>query len=314
MAGTAAPRPPLADARRLLRRVRLATAATALLFLVPLFALAHAAARTPVSPLSLAAALGLGVPPLVALLHLRGGPAPEGLRMAGGSAAMGLCALVLLLVFLAMAGGLSPWVRSVLVVGSVAVGWVLWRTRRDAIRLHEATAPEVDWRRPWKRTALRLAGYYLVDLMALGCGSLAEMKDSRVANEARAIGDVRTVISAQAAYSSTNGGLYEADLACLATPSRCFPGYPATAPFFLDSGLASLAPKNGYARAFVAGPRPSGGVPPGSSPSSVRTWAYTARPLEYGKTGFRSFFADETGVIRFAREDRPATSRDPPIE
>ena len=40
-------------------------------------------------------------------------------------------------------------------------------------------------------------------------------------NEAHAISDLRTVISGQAAWQSANGGYYEGDLSCLASPSVC---------------------------------------------------------------------------------------------
>lgn len=41
----------------------------------------------------------------------------------------------------------------------------------------------------------------------------------------------------------------------------------------------------------------------------------TATPVEYGKTGRRSFFVDQTGVMRGAdHKGRPATAQDPPIE
>ena len=43
-----------------------------------------------------------------------------------------------------------------------------------------------------------------------------------------------------------------------------------------------------------------------------RVHAYTllARPSNYG---FRSFFSDETGIVRYTREGRAATAQDPPI-
>ena len=74
------------------------------------------------------------------------------------------------------------------------------------------------------------------------------------------------------------------------------------------------APKDGYVRAFVAGSRPKKIDPRVSSRSSVETWTYTARPVAPGRTGYRSFFADETGVIRATSEDRAANVSDPPIE
>jgi prepilin-type N-terminal cleavage/methylation domain-containing protein len=67
------------------------------------------------------------------------------------------------------------------------------------------------------------------------------------ANEAAVIGDVRTVISAQAAYASANGGWYEGFMDCLANfTAPCIPSTPTTAPTFLDSQLAALLPKGGY--------------------------------------------------------------------
>ena len=44
-----------------------------------------------------------------------------------------------------------------------------------------------------------------------------------------------------------------------------------------------------------------------------------AIPRDYGEpgtrtgTGTRSFFTDETGVIRYTSEDRPPTADDPPL-
>ena len=38
-----------------------------------------------------------------------------------------------------------------------------------------------------------------------------------------------------------------------------------------------------------------------------------ATPMIYGSTGSRSFFSDETGIIRNTRESRLATAEDLPI-
>ncbi len=40
------------------------------------------------------------------------------------------------------------------------------------------------------------------------------------ANESATIGDIRTVISAQAAYQSANGGWYASDIVCLNVPTN----------------------------------------------------------------------------------------------
>jgi hypothetical protein len=109
------------------------------------------------------------------------------------------------------------------------------------------------------------------------------------ANEAATIGDIRTVISAEAAYQSASGGSYGSP-PCLAAPTTCLPAY--SGPSFLDPDLASATVKNGYRRTFHAGP-PSAAGPTGS----LETFAYTAVPVEPGKTGSRGFCGDASGRI-----------------
>ncbi len=116
------------------------------------------------------------------------------------------------------------------------------------------------------------------------------------ANEAATIGDIRTVISAEAAYQSANGGLYEGRLECLAEPSRCIPDY--TGPSFLDEKVASLQTKNGYERHFEAARRAE--APTGMqkvSPTSVGGYAYVAVPVNRGQTGVRGFCGDASGNV-----------------
>jgi hypothetical protein len=122
---------------------------------------------------------------------------------------------------------------------------------------------------------------------------IAPMLQARVsANEAAAIGDIRTVISAEAAYQSANSGYYD-KLECLGKPETCIPDY--NGPYFLDATLASGEDKNGYRRTFHAGPA----APPtsGASPSSLSTYAYVAVPTEWEQTGARAFCGDASGVI-----------------
>jgi hypothetical protein len=55
---------------------------------------------------------------------------------------------------------------------------------------------------------------------------------------------------------------------------------------------------------------------PGAAEASkpVTRFTVSARPLRYGRTGKRSFFSDESGIIRATEEQRPATADDPPVE
>jgi hypothetical protein len=45
----------------------------------------------------------------------------------------------------------------------------------------------------------------------------------------------------------------------------------------------------------------------------AQRYEVTARPAVFGKTGRRSFFVDQTHVIRFTSENRSATASDPEI-
>jgi type II secretory pathway pseudopilin PulG len=118
------------------------------------------------------------------------------------------------------------------------------------------------------------------------------------ANESGTIGDIRTVISAQAAYQSSSGGYY-GTMECLNAPSGCIPNY--TGPTFLDPQLASLQPKAGYKRAFHPGTREASGL---------MSFAYTAVPVEPGKTGIRGFCGDSTGIICYTSDGRAPDVRD----
>jgi prepilin-type N-terminal cleavage/methylation domain-containing protein len=123
------------------------------------------------------------------------------------------------------------------------------------------------------------------------------------ANEAATIGDIRTVISAQAAYQSANGGWYEGTFSCLATPfTGCIPNYPTNAPTFLDTNIAGQVAKSGYARSFTAGSSPSPMNTNISSPTSVSSYVYQATPVNQGQTGVRGFGGDSSGILCFSTD------------
>ena len=118
------------------------------------------------------------------------------------------------------------------------------------------------------------------------------------ANESATLGDIRTLISAQAAYQSANSGFYDSALSCLVSPATgCIPSYPAIAPTFLDSQLASQNSKSGYNRSFSFGAIQNGVAT--ASPSSTSVYAYDATPVVVGQTGVRGFAADSSGRICF---------------
>ncbi len=117
------------------------------------------------------------------------------------------------------------------------------------------------------------------------------------ANEAAAIGDIRSLISGQVAYSSFNGGFYASRLECLSSPGDCIANFTSPLPEerggtaqFLDPRTIA-SPKNGYGREFVPGARAPG------SATSTSTFAFLAYPINPGQSGVRSFCGDSSGRI-----------------
>lgn len=118
------------------------------------------------------------------------------------------------------------------------------------------------------------------------------------ANEARTIGDHRTVGSAFAAYASANNGFFDTSLTCLSVPSGgCIVGYPVGAPRFLEPSIAdtSLA-QAGYTRSFTPG-IVSAPVPATASPTSATTYCYDGVPQLLNRTGVRAFGIDGSGRL-----------------
>jgi prepilin-type N-terminal cleavage/methylation domain-containing protein len=129
------------------------------------------------------------------------------------------------------------------------------------------------------------------------------------ANESATIGDIRTVISAQAAFQSANGGWSTGSLSCMSNPfgaAACIPNYPAGAPTFLDRGLAPVAgaipAKSGYNRVYTAGATPNPINTNVSGTNSVSSYVYQTSPVTSGQTGVRGFGGDASGVLCFSTD------------
>ena len=131
------------------------------------------------------------------------------------------------------------------------------------------------------------------------------------ANESATIGDIRTVISAQAAYQSANGGWYAQLMPCLSVPrngTTCIPNYPTNGPTFLDPNLTAQTPKSGYARSFQAAPALTGISTAISGSASTSAYAYLTTPVTQGQSGVRSFGGDASGVICFRSDGTAVTA------
>jgi type IV pilus assembly protein PilA len=107
------------------------------------------------------------------------------------------------------------------------------------------------------------------------------------ANEASAVGSVRSVVTAEVTYSSTWGTGYAVALANLGGAVPCTAS--AATACLVDPVLAG-GTKSGYKIAAPGGAA-VGGI--------VQTFAVNAVPVTVGQTGQRAFCSDESGVVRF---------------
>ena len=117
------------------------------------------------------------------------------------------------------------------------------------------------------------------------------------ANESATIGDIRTWISAEAAYQSSNAGFYDSMPSCLVAPNGCIATYSTGAPTFVDSQVAAMTAKSGYDRTMGSDSGPPANLPGGASASSTGAVVFIATPSSQDKTGVRGFAGDTAGII-----------------
>jgi len=162
-------------------------------------------------------------------------------------------------------------------------------------------------------SVVALLGVAMIGMIAaIAIPSLLRARVS--ANESAAIGSLRTIVSAEVAYSQTNGGFVDTP-ECLKSPGSCIPRLGASAPF-LDGTTVFEAPARGYVLRFHPGPAaPAATVSEGRvSPSSLQSFAVTAAPATPMQTGIRYFCADSTGrVCSAASPVEPAGSGGCPV-
>ena len=124
------------------------------------------------------------------------------------------------------------------------------------------------------------------------------LRSKMAANEASAVGSIRTIVTASITYNSTYGNQFEATLATLGPGAAT--GCKAAG--LLDPLLSGVNPatanpqKSGYKFTYTATGAATNPVPAGCVAGSAG-FVIAAQPITPGTTGNRSFCADETGVL-----------------
>lgn len=122
------------------------------------------------------------------------------------------------------------------------------------------------------------------------------------ANEASAVGSLRTIEAADISYSERYGRGFATSLRELGPATDGTEN--ANGANLLDGGLAG-GMRYGYAFSYEASSTRTDGV--------LDAFHVNADPITEGTTGERHFYVDQTGVIRY-HEDGPANEHSPPIE
>lgn len=138
-------------------------------------------------------------------------------------------------------------------------------------------------------------GFSLIELLIvvaiiliIAAIAIPNLLRSRIAaNQASAVGSLRTFNTAEITYASTYNTGYSSAMSYLAPPASGNP--TSTAAGLVDSVLAS-GTKSGYTFSYT----------PSGTASTGRTdvYSFNADPVTVGTTGTNHYFTDQSGVIR----------------
>jgi type IV pilus assembly protein PilA len=151
-------------------------------------------------------------------------------------------------------------------------------------------------------------GFSLIELLIvvaiiliIAAIAIPNLLRSRIAaNQASAVGSLRTINTAEITYASTYNAGYSSTLSDLAPPGSGNP--TSTAAGLIDSVLAGGV-KSGYSFTYTPGSTVGG---------RIDTYELYANPVTVGTTGTNFYFTDHSGVIR-QNSSATASASDSPL-
>jgi prepilin-type N-terminal cleavage/methylation domain-containing protein len=154
-------------------------------------------------------------------------------------------------------------------------------------------------------------GFSLIELlivvtiiMVIAAIAVPNLMRSRIAaNEASAVGAMRSIATAETAYATTYAtAAYSNDLASLGG-TDCAPA-SSTSACLIDNSLAQATSastaRSGYFFTYL--------------PDTTLGYKLYADPAAYGRSGSRHFYTDSSVVFHFKITDAQATSTDPVVQ
>ena len=153
-------------------------------------------------------------------------------------------------------------------------------------------------------------GFSLIELLIvvaiiliIAAIAIPNLLRSRIAaNQASAVGSLRTLNTAEVTYSSTYNVGFTATMSYLAPPTTAGANPTSTAAGLIDSVLSGGS-KSGYSFTYSSGTPDSGG--------RINEYQFTSSPIT-SSTGTNFYFTDQSGVIR-QNSTATAGSTDSPI-
>jgi len=165
-------------------------------------------------------------------------------------------------------------------------------------------------------------GFSLIELLIvvaiiliIAAIAIPNLLRSRIAaNQASAVGSLRTLNTAEVTYSTTYNSGYSATLSDLGPPAASTPTPNSTAAGLIDEVLAGMSTPGGSATTPNTSQK-SGYqfvYSPGATTGTITTYSITASPISPGTTGTNYYYTDQSGVIR-QNSTTTASSTDSPL-